>query len=220
MNTHLDSSQEYRATLRREKFKATAIWNDMVNHLRGNVVVKRRRWKMKSYDDCFQGSEAIEVLQNYVKSHPDLRHTVSRAQLRNLCQIFVQKRILESVEDNQRTDFEDGSKLYRFVDVAYSNTGPQVRQDFRRLVVAFSTSSFLTICVERRLDFYKIVIIRNYNYRVNACFFIIVASFRRRLILIVNPQLSFHDMFKNSLYKAACSYCLICFKNLLRGFFV
>ena len=133
MNTPFDSSQEYRATLRREKFKATAIWNDMVNHLRGNVVVKRRRWKMKSYDDCFQGSEAITALQNYVQSHPDMRHSVSRAQLRNLCQIFVQKRILESVED-QKVDFEDGSKLYRFVDVPYSNTGPQVKQDFRRYV--------------------------------------------------------------------------------------
>ena len=134
MNTPFDSSQEYRATLRREKFKATAIWNDMVNHLRGNVVVKRRRWKMKSYDDCFQGSEAITVLHNYVKFHPDLRHTVSRAQLRNLCQIFVQKHILESVEDAEKADFEDGSKLYRFVDVPYSNTGPQVQQDFRRYV--------------------------------------------------------------------------------------
>lgn len=136
MNVPFDSSdQEYRATLRREKFKATAIWNDMVNHLRGNVVVKRRRWKMKSYEDCFQGSEAISSLQNYVKSHPDLRHTVSRAQLRNLCQFFMQKRILESVEDEKLTEFEDGSKLFRFVDVAYSNTGPQVQQDFRRLVL-------------------------------------------------------------------------------------
>ena len=134
MNGPFDSNQEYRATLRREKFKATAIWNDMVNHLRGNVVVKRRRWKMKSYDDCFHGSEAISVLHNYVKLHPDMRHTVSRAQLRNLCQIFVQKRILESVED-EKGDFEDGSKLYRFVDVPYSNTGPQVQQDFRRFVI-------------------------------------------------------------------------------------
>jgi hypothetical protein len=134
MNGPFDSNQEYRATLRREKFKATAIWNDMVNHLRGNVVVKRRRWKMKSYDDCFQGSEAITVLHNYVKSHPEMRHTVSRAQLRNLCQIFVQKRILESVED-EKGEFEDGSKLYRFVDLPYSNTGPQAQQDFRRFVV-------------------------------------------------------------------------------------
>ena len=134
MDARIDTEQDYRATLRREKFKATAIWNDMVNHLRGNVVVKRRRWKMKSYDDCFQGSEAITVLLNYVKRHPDLRHTVSRAQLRNLCQFCVHKRVLESVED-EKNDFEDSSKLYRFVDMPYSNTGPQVKQDFRRFVV-------------------------------------------------------------------------------------
>lgn len=130
MNGHIDSSQDYQATLRREKFKATAIWNDMINHLRQNIVVKRRRWKMKLYENCFQGSEAISVLQTYVTSHPDLKHTVSRAQLRSLCQIFVEKRILESVED--RPDFEDGSKLFRFVDVAYSKREPQARQDFNR----------------------------------------------------------------------------------------
>lgn len=132
MNTHdMDTSENYQATLRREKFKATAIWNNMVNHLRENVVVKKRRWKMKSYDNCFPGSEAITVLQAYVTDHPDLRHTVSRAQLRSLCQIFIQKRILESVED-QRPDFEDGNKLYRFIDVPYSKTGPQMQQDLNR----------------------------------------------------------------------------------------
>lgn len=124
------NDQDYQATMRREKFKATAIWNDMVAHLRRNIVVKRRRWKMKLYENCFPGSEAITVLQTYVTSHPDLRHTVSRVQLRSLCQIFIEKRILESVEE--RPDFEDGSKLYRFADVAYSKTGPHLQQDLNR----------------------------------------------------------------------------------------
>ena len=140
------NDQDYQATMRREKFKATAIWNDMVAHLRRNIVVKRRRWKMKLYENCFPGSEAITVLQTYVTSHPDLRHTVSRVQLRSLCQIFMEKRILESVEE--RPDFEDGSKLYRFADVAYSKTGPHLQQDLNRWVSIVVNSRLLFIFIQ------------------------------------------------------------------------
>ena len=139
MNTQIKTSKEYQATLRREKFKATAIWNDLVNQLHRHVVVKKRRCKMKTYENCFPGSDAISVLQTYVTSHPDLRHSVSRAQLRSLCQIFVQKRILESVEGQD--DFEDSNKLYRFVDMPYSKAGPDVHQDLNRYALKITQMS-------------------------------------------------------------------------------
>lgn len=43
-------------------FRATRLWNDIISHLKEHVEVKRRRVKMRSYDHCFTGTDAVDVV--------------------------------------------------------------------------------------------------------------------------------------------------------------
>ncbi|XP_029196424.2 DEP domain-containing protein 1A-like [Acropora millepora] len=102
----------------REPFKATKIWNDLVEHLRTNVEHRRRRWKFQYYENCFRGGDVIEVLHSYIQSNPHLSNDATRDQVRCFCQILLEKRIIECVTtENSKTksySFEGGNKLYRF----------------------------------------------------------------------------------------------------------
>lgn len=49
-------------------FRATQIWNEIVDHLKTNVEVKRRRYKMKTYDNSFSGAHAVDVVMTYLLS--------------------------------------------------------------------------------------------------------------------------------------------------------
>lgn len=102
----------------REPFKATKIWNELIEHLRTNVEPRRRRWKFQYHENCFRGGDVVEVLHAYVQSNPHLSKDVTRSQVRCLCQILLEKRVIECVTmDNnklKKDNFDDGNRLYRF----------------------------------------------------------------------------------------------------------
>ena len=62
----------------------------------------------------------VEVLHTYVQSNPDLSKDATRGQVRSLCQILLEKKVIECVTSDggsgksKRDSFEDGNKLYRF----------------------------------------------------------------------------------------------------------
>ena len=105
------------ADLAHEPFKATKIWNELIEHLRTNVDQRRRRWKFQYYENCFRGGDVVEVLHAFVQSNPHLSKDATRSQMRSLCQILLEKRVIESVTTDNKPkscSFEDGNRLYRF----------------------------------------------------------------------------------------------------------
>ena len=115
--------------LNREPFKATKIWNDLIEHLKTNVEPRRRRWKFQHYENCFRGVDVVEILHAYVYSNPNLSKDPTRSQVRSLCQILLEKSVIECVtttDPSKKDSFEDSNKLYRFgsdsVESANSNT--------------------------------------------------------------------------------------------------
>ena len=80
--------------LSREPFKATKIWNELIEHLRTSVEQRRRRWKFQYYENCFRGGDVVEVLHTYVQSNPDLSKDATRGQVRSLCQILLEKKVV------------------------------------------------------------------------------------------------------------------------------
>ena len=99
-------------------FRATKIWNELIEHLRTKVEQRRRRWKFQYYENCFRGGDVVEVLYAYVQSNPHLSKNATRSQVRSLCQILLEKRVVEcvAVENAKKDSFED-SRLYRFSSV-------------------------------------------------------------------------------------------------------
>lgn len=47
--------------------QSSCAWNSLILHLKASVAVKPRRVHLKSYSDCFLGSEAVDVLEEYTK---------------------------------------------------------------------------------------------------------------------------------------------------------
>jgi len=71
------------------------------------VEVKPRRSMLKSYPDCFVGSEAVDWLCE--------RYNISRVAAVDLGQKMLNMGFFEHAKDPQRA-FEDGNHFYRFVD--------------------------------------------------------------------------------------------------------
>lgn len=49
-------------------FRATQIWNELIGHMKSKVELKRRRYKMRHYDNCFTGTDAVDVILHYLLS--------------------------------------------------------------------------------------------------------------------------------------------------------
>ena len=49
-------------------FRATQIWNEIIDHLKSRVELKRRRMKMKTYENCFTGQDTVDVVLTYLLS--------------------------------------------------------------------------------------------------------------------------------------------------------
>lgn len=110
-------------------FRATYIWGSIISNLHTHVEVKRRRHNLKSYHDCFLGSEAVDVVLAHITLNRFFGdEAVPRYKAVRLCQALMDSRVFEPVgvkvfgKEKKRATFEDSScSLYRFLS---STTGP------------------------------------------------------------------------------------------------
>ncbi|XP_010874734.2 DEP domain-containing protein 7 isoform X2 [Esox lucius] len=112
-------------------FRATYIWSSIIANLQQRVEVKRRRHNLRTYHDCFLGSEAVDVvLAHVIQSRFCGDAEVPRSKAVRLCQALMDSRVFEAVgtkvfrnKDKSRATFEDSScSLYRFLPVPFSGT--------------------------------------------------------------------------------------------------
>ncbi|KAM3877228.1 DEP domain-containing protein 7 [Diretmus argenteus] len=104
-------------------FRATFIWSSIITNLQSHVEVKRRRHNLKSYHDCFLGSEAVDVvLAHVIQNRFSGDVEVPRYKAVRLCQALMDSRVFEPVgtkvfgREKRRATFEDSScSLYRFL---------------------------------------------------------------------------------------------------------
>ncbi|KAM9817298.1 DEP domain-containing protein 7 [Neosynchiropus ocellatus] len=104
-------------------FRATFIWGSIISNLHTHVEVKRRRHNLKSYHDCFLGSEAVDVVLTHITLNRFFGdEAVPRYKAVRLCQALMESRVFEPVgvrcfaKDKKRATFEDSScSLYRFL---------------------------------------------------------------------------------------------------------
>ncbi|KAF1392955.1 hypothetical protein PFLUV_G00033400 [Perca fluviatilis] len=104
-------------------FRATYIWGSIISNLHTRVAVKRRRHNLKSYHDCFLGSEAVDVVLGHITLNRFFGdEAVPRYKAVRLCQALMDSRVFEPVgvkvfgKEKKRATFEDSSfSLYRFL---------------------------------------------------------------------------------------------------------
>lgn len=99
------------------------IWSRLISHLQSEVKVKRRRHFLKSHDNCFVGSDAVTVIQAYIKQSKILGDAeVPRAKAVRVCQALLDCKVFEAVvyktfgKESKLSEFQDSvSSLYRFL---------------------------------------------------------------------------------------------------------
>lgn len=82
---------------------------------REGIETKRHRWHMKTYDNSFTGSEAVDILYRHMQWTGTFGH-VTRQQAERLCQKFVEMRVIVDARGKQeKTKFQGDGHLYQLV---------------------------------------------------------------------------------------------------------
>ncbi|XP_069079621.1 DEP domain-containing protein 7 isoform X2 [Pleurodeles waltl] len=111
--------------LPQKPFRATYIWSSIIQALETQVEVKKRRHNLKYHNDCFIGSEAVDVIFAHLVQNKYFGDTeIPRGKVVRVCQALMDYKVFESVatnvfgKDKKRASFEDSScSLYRFTNV-------------------------------------------------------------------------------------------------------
>ncbi|XP_054242790.1 DEP domain-containing protein 4 [Indicator indicator] len=105
-------------------FQATQLWNSIIHALHSQVEIKRRRQHLKTYKNCFTGSNAVDVVLSHLMQSMYLScNDISRLKGVRVCQALMDHKVFEAVgaklslfKNEKETEFEDtNTSLYRFV---------------------------------------------------------------------------------------------------------
>ncbi|NWU18448.1 DEPD7 protein, partial [Cephalopterus ornatus] len=105
-------------------FQATQLWNGIIRALHSQVEIKRRRQHLKTYKNCFTGSNAVDVVVSHLMQSMYLScNDISRLKGVRVCQALMDHKVFEPVgaklclfKNGKETEFEDtDTSLYRFV---------------------------------------------------------------------------------------------------------
>ena len=102
-------------------FGATYVWSSIINTLQTQVEVKKRRHHLKRHNDCFVGSEAVDVIFSHLMQNKYFGDIdIPRAKVVRVCQALMDYKVFEAVPTkvfgkDKKPTFEDSScSLYRF----------------------------------------------------------------------------------------------------------
>ncbi|XP_040836242.1 DEP domain-containing protein 7 isoform X1 [Ochotona curzoniae] len=105
-------------------FGATYVWSSIINTLQTQVEVKKRRHHLKRHNDCFVGSEAVDVIYAHLMQNKYFGDVdIPRAKVVRVCQALMDYKVFEAVPTrvfgkDKKPTFEDSScSLYRFTTI-------------------------------------------------------------------------------------------------------
>ncbi|XP_016158959.1 PREDICTED: DEP domain-containing protein 4 [Ficedula albicollis] len=123
-------------------FQATQLWNSIIHALHNQVEIKRRRQHLKTYRNCFTGSNAVDVVLSHLMQSMYLScNDISRLKGVRVCQALMDHKVFEPVgaklylfKNGKETEFEDtDTSLYRFVNSSLDPLLPRKNKDNKSL---------------------------------------------------------------------------------------
>lgn len=98
-------------------FQATQLWDGIIHSLQAQVKIKRRRHRLRTYEDCFTGSAAVNVvLSRHMQNTCLSSNDISRLKGVRLCQVLMNHKVFEPVgmkklfKKEKELEFEDSNK--------------------------------------------------------------------------------------------------------------
>uniref|UniRef100_A0A8D0GEX8 DEP domain containing 4 n=1 Tax=Sphenodon punctatus TaxID=8508 RepID=A0A8D0GEX8_SPHPU len=101
-------------------FQATRLWNGIIHALKTQVEIKKRRQHLRTYRNCFTGSNAVDVVLSHLMQSMYLSSSdISRLKGVRLCQALMDHKVFEpagvKLFRNEKMVFDDtNNTLYRF----------------------------------------------------------------------------------------------------------
>ncbi|XP_039254421.1 DEP domain-containing protein 1B-like [Styela clava] len=97
-----------------KRYKATTIWNELLNAFRDRLNCKKHRRNLKTYDNCFTGSGAADVMHSVLLENENVSQDVTRSQAIKLLQKFLFEHVIETINGKWENElFTDTNRLYR-----------------------------------------------------------------------------------------------------------
>ncbi|CAF2403919.1 unnamed protein product [Rotaria sp. Silwood2] len=117
------------------QFRATKMWNNLVQNFRSTIKLKRKRHFFKTYQNCFSSSDAltcmVDILQH--QSSNSNSSSVTRTQAITMLQSLYNAKIFSDIkDDSNRTDandprqFLDNNKIFKLLPQTEENIFPLV----------------------------------------------------------------------------------------------
>ncbi|KAM6985704.1 DEP domain-containing protein 4 [Aplochiton taeniatus] len=123
LNSHTRSLRENIQPGFSGPFRATHLWQNIIQALQAQVEVRRRRRHLRVHAECFTGADAVDaVLSHLMQNVVFCASEVSRLKATRLCQALMDAKVFEAVgtklfRRDKDVTFEDSScSLYRFLD--------------------------------------------------------------------------------------------------------
>ncbi|NXU55347.1 DEPD7 protein, partial [Turnix velox] len=119
-------------------FQATRLWNSIIHALHSQVEIKRHRQHLKTYKNCFTGSNAVDVVLSHLMQSMYLScNDISRLKGVRVCQALMDHKVFEPVgaklslfKNEKEMEFEDtNTSLYRFVSSSPTPLLPRKNND-------------------------------------------------------------------------------------------
>ena len=107
------------------------------------MELKRKRWRLKSYEQCFSGAEALEWLHNYIQNHPSFGAHVTKEQTFLLLQKFLENKVFENATSKSNKKFQDTNCLYRFTEEENENFSKNKSENKENMTLHNSLSNLL-----------------------------------------------------------------------------
>ena len=107
------------------------------------MELKRKRWRLRSYEQCFSGAEALEWLHSYIQNHPSFGAHVTREQTFLLLQKFLENKVFENATSKSNKKFQDTNCLYRFTERENENFSKNKVENKENMTLHSSLSNLL-----------------------------------------------------------------------------
>jgi len=96
-------------------WRATRLWNDIIRNFRSGMPIKKHKKNLRTYDNCFSSTEAIDWLQKDLQNNPNFGTDVTKEQTIQLLKKLHRAGIIENVkEDLTDNEFKISGELYKF----------------------------------------------------------------------------------------------------------
>ncbi|XP_041357384.1 DEP domain-containing protein 1B-like isoform X2 [Gigantopelta aegis] len=101
-------------------YRATKLWNDVVATFRMGMPQGRHKRYMRTHENCFVATQAVDWLHRYLKGNPNFGPEVNRGQTIQLLKKFHKSGVFEDVSHSKHShlEFSDNGRLYRFRDTS------------------------------------------------------------------------------------------------------